>query len=167
MTFRDKLHVMFIRDEGFRLKAYKCTRGAWTIGIGRNLSARGVGLLELAKLRTVGITDGTAYEWLDEDVRTARFDCEFLFGSPLFNSWSENRRLGWINFLFNLGLKAAKEFRNTIAYARSGDWVKVEEHLKNSKWYREDVGPRGKFPDNRGDRVIAMICREEFPYGAA
>lgn len=58
--WRQAIHSMLIVDEGLRLKAYKCTAGAWTIGVGRNLSALRIAEEELRRYRTIGITRETA-----------------------------------------------------------------------------------------------------------
>jgi lysozyme len=147
---------MFIEDEGLRLKAYKCTAGAWTIGVGRNLTARGVTGLLLLKYRTVGISREQAIKWLDEDIATAEADCSHIFGDALFDSWSEFRRLGWTNFLFNLGRDRALKFKDTIRYAKAGHWASVRLHLKSSAWFRQ-VGVRAP-------RVVSLICDEAWPY---
>lgn len=156
-TYRDKYQRMLVADEGLRLKAYTCTAGAWTIGVGRNLSARGVTGLKLMYYRTVGVTRQQAMAWLDEDVAAAEADCSHLFGDALFDSWSENRRLGWVNFLFNVGRPTALKFQGTLTHARNGDWRKVRVHLENSLWFRQVKA--------RGPRVVAMICDEVWTYG--
>lgn len=153
--WRQATHSMLIVDEGLRLKAYKCTAGAWTIGAGRNLSALRITEEELRRYRTIGITRETALEWLDEDVRLAIKDCQRIFGS-LFDQWSENRRLGWVNLAFNLGHSRLLQFRNTLRAARIEDWPEVEKGLRNSLWFRQVKG--------RAERVIGMICHERFPY---
>ena len=137
-----KIRKMLERDEGIRLKPYRCSQGFLTIGVGRNLDS-------------VGISKATAYEMLDEDVETARRACRRIFEN-LFDTWSENRRLGWINLAFNLGFASLSQFKNTIRAARVGDWAAVELGLRKSLWYKQ-VG-------SRSERVIAMICHETYPY---
>jgi lysozyme len=163
MSYREKYRQMFALDEGLRLRAYRDTEGHWTIGIGRNLDAMGVGPVALLRFRTLGITREKAMEWLEEDVRQAEQDCRVIFGTSLFLSWSENRRLGWVNFLFNLGFDRASKFHNTLINARGGQWSWVEKGLKDSKWYHQ-LGPEYPGEPNRADRVIAMIVCEEWPY---
>lgn len=155
-AYRDKYQRMLIRDEGLELKAYQCTAGAWTIGVGRNLSARGVTGLKLLYYRTVGVTRHQAMAWLAEDVAEAERDCSHIFGDSLFDSWSENRRLGWVNLAFNLGRARLLKFQNTLRHARDGRWDRVRVHLESSLWFRQVKG--------RGPRVVAMICDEAFPY---
>lgn len=137
-----KLRKMLEVDEGLRLKPYKCTAGKTTIGIGRNLD-------------DVGITREMAYQMLDEDVAHATKACRKIFGE-LFDRWSENRQLGWINLAFNLGYNSLSQFRNTIRAALVDDWTEVEKGLRNSRWFSQVKG--------RAERVIALICQERFPY---
>jgi lysozyme len=137
-----KIRRMLERDEGIRLKPYKCSQGFLTIGIGRNLDS-------------VGISKATAYQMLDEDVEAATRGCKRIF-EELFDTWSENRQLGWINLAFNLGFASLSQFRNTIRAARVGDWQSVELGLRKSLWCKQ-VG-------SRSERVIKMICEEAYPY---
>jgi len=151
----DKAKRMLLVDEGLRLKAYKCTANAWTIGCGRNLSDRRITEEELQRYRTIGITREVALQWLDEDVQVARKICVDIFGE-LFDSWSENRQLGWINLAFNLGRTRLLKFKNTIRAARIEDWFEVENGLRQSLWFKQ--------VKSRAERVIGMICHETFPY---
>lgn len=155
--YRNKAHIMLIRDEGLRLNAYQCTAGAWTIGVGRNLSARGIKGAKLLYYRTVGISREKAFQWLDEDIRIAEQDCEVIFGEQ-FQHWSIHRRLGWVNLAFNLGRERLSKFVNTIKRAKAEEWGRVEFSLTNSLWYKQ--------VRSRGPRVVALICREEWRYGA-
>ena len=139
-----KLKVMLVRDEGLKLKPYRCTAGKLTLGVGRNVD-------------DVGITEATAFQMLDEDVATAEAGCASLFGAQAWSSWSEIRRLGWVNFVFNLGVVGASTFQGALRAAKGGNWAEVERHLKASKWYGQ-VG-------SRAERVIALICFERWPYG--
>lgn len=138
----DKARKMLLLDEGLRLKPYKCTAGKLTIGIGRNLD-------------DVGISENIAYQMLEEDVSIAKKTCEKIFGE-LFNTWSENRQLGWINLAFNLGRIRLLKFKNTIRAAQIEDWFEVENGLRQSLWFKQVGG--------RAERVIGMICHETFPY---
>lgn len=138
-----KVRKMLVIDEGLRLKPYKCTAGKTTIGIGRNLS-------------DVGISKETAYQMLDEDIKRSESDCIAIFGKELWDKWSENRRIGWINIAFNIGLTRLLFFKNTLRYAMAGNWTMVDAGFRDSLYARQ-VG-------KRAERVIAMICKEQFPY---
>lgn len=129
-------------DEGLRLKPYRCTAGKLTIGYGHNLD-------------DLGISRRVADLMLEEDAGIAKDACEKIFGEQ-FAGWSENRQLGWLNLAFNLGQTRLLQFRNTIRAARNGDWAEVEKGLRASLWFRQ--------VKSRAERVIRMICNEDFPY---
>ena len=138
----DKAKKMLLTDEGLRLKPYRCTAGKLTIGYGRNLD-------------DVGISERIADEMLKEDLEVAKKICQRIFGT-LFDTWSENRQLGWINLAFNLGQVRLSKFKNTIRAAQIEDWFEVENGLRQSLWFKQVKG--------RAERVIGMICHESFPY---
>jgi len=138
----DKAKKMIALDEGLRFKPYRCTAGRLTVGYGRNLD-------------DVGISQRVADIMLEEDLQVAEKACNRIFGD-LFNSWGENRKLGWINLAFNLGYNRLMQFRNTLRAARIEDWPEVEEGLRGSLWFKQ-VG-------KRAERVVAMVCYEKFPY---
>jgi lysozyme len=137
-----KLQKMIAVDEGLRLKPYKCTAGKLTIGYGHNLD-------------DLGISQRVADLLLEEDAEIADTACYKIFGEQ-YENWSENRRLGWLNLAFNLGHGRLLQFRNTIRAARIEDWQEVEKGLRASLWFKQ-VG-------TRAERVIKMVCHEEFPY---
>ena len=138
----DKAKKMLLTDEGLRLKPYRCTAGKLTIGYGRNLD-------------DVGISERIADEMLKEDLEVAKKICQRIFGN-LFDTWSENRQLGWINLAYNLGQVRLSKFKNTIRAAQIEDWFEVENGLRQSLWFKQVKG--------RAERVIGMICHETFPY---
>lgn len=142
MTVGDKAKKMLLIDEGLRLRPYRCTAGKLSIGYGRNLD-------------DVGISQRVADIMLEEDVQVAEKVCRRIF-EGLFDSWGENRRLGWVNLAFNLGYNRLMQFRNTLRAARIEDWAEVENGLRASLWFKQ-VG-------KRAERVIAMVCHETFPY---
>ncbi len=76
-----KLRKMFILDEGKKDKAYRCSVGKLTIGIGRNLD-------------DVGLSDDEQYYLLNNDVERATRACIAIFGKGLWDKWSENRKNG-------------------------------------------------------------------------
>jgi lysozyme len=138
----DKAKKMLLVDEGLRLKPYRCTAGRLTIGYGHNLD-------------DMGISQAVADMMLQEDLQIAEKACRRIF-PELYDSWGENRRLGWINLAFNLGYNRLMQFRNTLRAARIEDWTEVENGLRGSLWFKQ-VG-------KRAERVIGMICYERFPY---
>lgn len=115
-----------MRDEGKRLKPYRCTAGKLTIGYGRNLD-------------DVGITDDEAMALLENDVDACVADCLKTF--PWFVSLDPVRQAVVVNMRFNLGLVRLLGFRNTLAAIASGDYRAAADGMLASKW-AEQVGAR-------------------------
>jgi len=138
-----RLKAMLEHDEGLRLKPYHCTAGKLTIGVGRNIE-------------DVGISKTTAYQMLEEDIERCERSCRAIFGAELWNSWGPVRRMGWLNFAFQLGPAGMLGVRNTLRAAIAQDWKRVEENLKLSRWIKQTP--------QRAERVISAICREEWSY---
>lgn len=124
MSLRDDL----IRDEGLRLKPYRCTAGKLTIGVGRNLD-------------DVGITRDEALYLLDGDI--ARVKAEVRKAFPWFDGLDDDRQDVVLNMVFNLGLYRFSQFHQTIKAIESGDYKKAAEQMRKSLWARQ-VGARAE-----------------------
>lgn len=122
------------------------TGGNLTIGIGRNLTAK-------------GLHDDERRLCFRNDLAEALEIARDIF--PDFDTYSVNRRLGIVNLIFNMGegdsSKGFLSFDETIQHMTAGRWDRAAENLKRSKWY-QDVG------EGRGDRVIALIREDRYDY---
>jgi lysozyme len=87
------------RDEGLRLKAYVDTVGKMTIGVGRNLTDKGISLDE-------------AHVLLTNDMTAALDDCTGAF--PWFAALDDARQRVLVNLCFNLGLPRLMGFRRML-----------------------------------------------------
>ena len=134
MSLRDDL----IRDEGIRLKTYRCTAGKLTIGVGRNLD-------------DVGITRDEALHLLDNDIARVRGEVRKTF--PWFDGLTETRQGVVINMVFNLGLRRFSQFFQTIKAISEGDYRKAAAQMRASLWARQ-VGARA-------ERLAVQMEREE------
>lgn len=141
MSLRDQL----IRHEGLRLKAYKCTAGKWTIGVGRNLDDKGITPEETAALGITresclcdGITEAQAYVLLENDIRDARAEAAKL---PVFHMLDPVRQDALVNMAFNLGLPRLSKFKRMLAALEDADWQGAAQEALESKWAKQ-VGPR-------------------------
>jgi len=113
------------RDEGLRLKPYVDSVGKITIGRGRNLTDRGISVVE----------------------------AEFLFQHDLIGAITDARRFPWfdtlhpvrqavvVNMLFNLGASRFRPFVKLIAALDRGDYDQAAAEMLDSKW-AADVGTR-------------------------
>jgi lysozyme len=124
MTLRDDL----IRDEGFRLKPYRCTAGKLTIGVGRNLE-------------DLGISRDEALYLLDNDI--VRVRAEVIQAFPWFVGLTQDRQEVILSMVFNLGLYRFSRFHQTIKAIQAGDYQKAARQMRGSLWYRQ-VGARAE-----------------------
>jgi lysozyme len=124
----DDLVRELTRDEGLRLKPYRCTAGKLTIGVGRNLD-------------DVGISQGEAEILLRNDIDRAAegLDREL----PWWRNLDEVRQRVMVNMTFNLGIQGLTGFKNTIELVRTGQYLDAAQHMMATKWAKQ-VGPRAE-----------------------
>lgn len=128
MTYdREALKSELVRDEGLRLKAYRCTAGKQTIGVGRNLDDVGILPHERERLGITttgciarGITREIAMALLDSDID--RFEADLDRDLPWWRRLDPVRQRVLLNMAFNLGLRGLLGFRNTLRAIQAGDY---------------------------------------------
>lgn len=116
------------RDEGVRFKPYKDTVGKLTIGIGRNLTDKGISSSECAMLLNNDIDE--TLDLLDK----------FL---PWWRNLDEVRQRVLANMCFNLGIESLLGFRNTLRLVQEGKYGEAAENGRQSLWFRQ-VGIRAQ-----------------------
>ena len=128
------LRAELIRDEGKRLKPYRCTEGFLTIGVGRNLEAN-------------GISEATARQMLEEDIadREAGLDRN----APWWRSLSDARQRALVNMAFQLGVTGLMEFKNTLAALQIGSYERAYREALDSEWAKQTP--------ERAERVARML----------
>lgn len=114
------------RDEGRRLKPYRCSVGKLTIGVGRNIEDNGISNEEADYLLTNDI------------MRTV---AELDRALPWWRDMPEPWQRGLINMGFNMGLPTLLQFKRMLAALRLGDGEAAARHAINSKWAKQ-VGAR-------------------------
>lgn len=129
-----KLKEQLIKDEGLKLKPYKCSAGKTTIGIGRNLD-------------DVGITKEEAETLCFNDIMDVIKDLDIAL--PMWKTLSENRQLALANMCFNLGITRLLGFKNMLNAIRAGDFKLAAQEALDSDWEKQ-VG-------NRAVRVATML----------
>lgn len=119
---REALRKDLIRDEGVRLKAYKCPAGRWTVGVGRNV-------------QDLGITTAEAMTLLDNDIEriNRELDANLMWwrGRP---EWVQR---GMANAVFQLGLSKFLTFKRMLAALHAGDYETAKREAKDSAWYTQ------------------------------
>lgn len=121
-TLREEL----IRDEALRLKPYTDTKGKLTIGVGRNLTDRGLSIDETMIL-------------LDNDIKGAATDLDRAL--PWWRGMSEARQHVLINMCFNMGINRLGGFIKALAAMEKGDYNTAADEMQDSDWFK-DVGGR-------------------------
>jgi lysozyme len=125
MANLQQLFKDLIRDEGLRLKPYRCTAGKLTIGVGRNLD-------------DVGISEKEAMEMLKNDIDKLTNDGRI---KNIIEGHSQIRQGVILNMAFNLGIEGLLRFKRMISAFREGDYETAAHEMEDSAWFRQ-VGPR-------------------------
>lgn len=130
----DQFKADLRRDEGEKFKPYTDTVGKLTIGVGRNLTDRGISQDESDYL-------------LGNDIKLviSQLDANFLW----WRQMTENRQRAFANFVFNVGIGTAKTFTNTLAFLKVGNYDRAAFGFANSLWAKQVKG--------RADRIIQAI----------
>ncbi|MDA3812945.1 MAG: glycoside hydrolase family protein [Candidatus Cloacimonetes bacterium] len=114
------------RNEGLRLKPYRCQAGKLTIGYGRNLEAKGISIKEAEYLFRNDINIVT---------KQVAIRIEF------YRKLSYKRKLVLVDMAFNMGIEGLLGFKKMLAAMKSGDFREAGKELMRSK-YAEQVKTR-------------------------
>ena len=126
--------------EGLELKAYKCTAGKITIGVGRNVEE-------------LGITHDEAMYLLSNDIK--RVVDELLANVDCYNELSDVRKSVLVDMCFNLGISRFLQFKNFLAAVERGDWGVAAAEMLDSRWANQ-VG-------QRAIRLSNMMISDHWP----
>jgi lysozyme len=110
------------KHEGLRLKPYRCTAGALTVGYGHNLDAN-------------GITQDDAERFLERDAQRA-LDCARAEVSN-FDVLTRNRQAVLISMVFQLGPSSFRQFRRTIELVERGEFTEAAKQMLLSRWAKQ------------------------------
>lgn len=115
--YRYKIKNLLIAHESYQQFPYT-DNGRISIGIGRNLSDR-------------GITEQEAYFLLDDDIDY--FYNKLSLYLKFFNGLSENRQLVLIDMCFNLGFNGFLKFKELMLALEGGNWQKAAAEILESE----------------------------------
>ena len=130
---REKLKLQLMRHEGIRLKVYADTVGVPTIGVGRNLRAKGISYDEAQFL-------------LENDLDDCIHDC---IRFPWFIELDAVRQRAVVDLRFNLGSKGLRTFKKFLACMAIQAYARAARQLEQSKWFGQ--------VKTRGPRIVQMI----------
>lgn len=109
-----------IKDEGMRLKPYRCTAGKLTIGVGRNIEDN-------------GISEGEALILLSNDITACIREVSSLFGKH-FSLLTQPRQNVLINMAFQLGITRLRKFKKLRKAIANYDYDEASKEMLDSKW---------------------------------
>ncbi len=113
-----KLRNLLIKHEEFKQFGYVDTTGHLTIGIGRNLSDRGISITEALYL-------------LDDDI--PYFTDKLSHYVPVFDSLCDNRKIVLVDMCFNVGLRGLLAFTEMLKALDKQDYDTAANEILNSK----------------------------------
>ena len=122
-NFESILMDQLLRHEGYRRFPYKCTSGRETIGIGRNISDK-------------GISKSEALHLLRNDINECHIDLSKLFLNS-FNQMPLNAQLVLLDLRFNLGARGFRSFKNMIRNVEHGNWEGAAAEMIKSRWFNQ------------------------------
>lgn len=125
-------------EEGDRLRVYddktgqpivkgSSVQGNPTIGIGRNLSGK-------------GISEDEARYLCANDIRECSSDLDLHL--PWWKSLSPARQMQILDLRFNMGMRGLLSFHHFLAAMQAGEWQRAVDELRDSDWWHQ-VGERG------------------------
>ncbi len=129
------LHRLLIDHEGRRTHPYRDSVGKITIGVGRNLTDRGLSGGEIDLL-------------LANDIALARTIVTQLFGQDI-SAISTRRYHALLSMAFNLGGPRLSKFIKMRGAIALGDWDSAALHALDSRWARQT--------GRRADHIAAMM----------
>jgi lysozyme len=132
---------MLKRHEGVRSTVYVCSAGYETIGVGRNISATGLGL-----------SDDEVDYLLQNDIE--RVIKELSAEYHWFNSLDDVRKDAMIDISFNLGATRLRGFKRALAAMEVADYKLAAKEFLDSKWSQDVKG--------RAHELASMIETGEY-----
>ena len=123
---RQKLRSLLTQHEQFRQFPYNDQTGHLTIGIGRNLTDR-------------GISQTDAFALLDDDI--SYFYSRLKSACNYFDALDDNRKIALVDMCFNLGVNGFLGFHDMQSAMERGDYEMAAQEMLDSKWATQ-VGER-------------------------
>lgn len=129
----DALIAQLRLHEGVRKFAYMDTVGKITVGVGRNLSDK-------------GLSDDEILYLLNNDIDECVAD---LATFPWFAKLDAIRQRVMVDFRFNVGAAGLRKFHGLLRALERGNYADAAKHLYGSLWYRQ--------VKTRGERLVQMM----------
>lgn len=128
------------KEEGIRLKVYKCPAGKWSIGYGRNLE-------------DVGITQEEADFLLQNDLKRCDLQLDKTF--PFYSQLDAVRQFVLIDMCYNVGLNGLKKFKKMISALEAKDYEAASKEMLDSLWAKQ--------VKSRAEKLAKIMATGELP----
>ena len=135
----DEVIKMMIRDEGEKYQVYQDDRGNQTIGIGYNLSSR-------------GISKNISRQLFKECANEIITDLNLIFIDQSFFAFPENIQMVLFNMRFQMGYTGFRRFKKMIQNVKIYNWNGMIKEMIDSQWYKNYT--------TRAERLIKMVENE-------
>jgi lysozyme len=116
---KQKLKGLLLQHESYKQFPYTDSTGHLTIGIGRNLSDR-------------GISSAEAFNLLDDDI--IYFTNKLNHFLNYFAELAEPRQIALIDMCFNLGVQGLLNFTQMLSALERRDYEEAAREMLDSKW---------------------------------
>ena len=116
---------------GKPFEAYKCPKGKWTIGWGRNIEAKGL-----------RITRDQAEALLSVDIADAAAGARRLVAN--FDQLNNVRQAVLVSMIFQLGEAGFGRFKKTRRFIEAGDFKNAAVEMLDSPWAKAQTPKRAK-----------------------
>jgi len=133
---RAKVQEMLIAHEGLKFKPYVCSAGKTSIGVGRNLTDKGISHAEVMLM-------------LHNDIDEAERDLSGRIFQGKFYEFPEPVQHVLIDLRFNLGYSGFRKFKKMIQAVRDRDWPEMIVQMRESIWFKQ--------VPNRAKNLIKMV----------
>lgn len=142
------IEKMIAADEGKSLKAYHCSEGYLTVGIGHNLDADPARhILRRGMMKGSVITERECAELFAYDLNKVHQGIEKRM--PNFKTLERKYQIILINMIFQMGIDGVLAFKNTRAKMALSDEAGVKAGIRRSKYYKQTP--------NRAERMCMLV----------
>lgn len=154
MISRIEIQDRLIFHEGLKLSPYKCPRGFWTIGVGRNLETNPLTAEEerVCGDWKHGISNNAAYFLLRNDINNCIKDLKREI--PFYEKLSDERQYALLDMCFQMGIDTLLCFQKMLSYLGTGFYDKAGDEVLNSRYAKQTP--------KRAQRISNLIKTERF-----
>ncbi len=125
-----RLSELIELEEGFRKRAYLCSEGYPTIGLGTKIGPKGADLSNY----TLTVNRAIAEAMMQKELANAEVElsrCQWFLGLDL------DRSKIIMSMCYQMGVSGVFKFKNMIAAIERKDWARASREALDSKWARQ------------------------------